>query len=121
MRAAQRNGPRRKQQVASETDRIDSMRKFVESRPDEPFPRYGLAMEYAKHGRLEEADEQFAELRRRNPEYLPLYYQHGSVLMRLERKDEARSTFEKGIELSTAKGDEHTRDELTAILGELGK
>jgi predicted Zn-dependent protease len=97
------------------------MRKFVEARPDEPFPRYGLAMECAKLGQLKEADAQFSELRRRQPDYLPAYYQHGTVLMRLDRKAEARSTFEEGVRLSTAKGDDHTREELEAMLAELDK
>ena len=63
--------------VPSTNDRLASIRAYVESRPDEPFPRYGLAMEYAKHGLLTEADAEFQELKRRHPDYIATYYQHG--------------------------------------------
>jgi tetratricopeptide (TPR) repeat protein len=105
--------------VPSASDRLVSIQKYVDARPDEPFPRYGLAMEYAKQGLLAEADAQFQELRRRHPDYVPTYYQHGMVLVRLDRPDEARRTWEEGIQKSLAKGDTHTAEELTSALAEL--
>lgn len=105
--------------MPSTNDRLASIRAYVESRPDEPFPRYGLAMEYAKHGLLTEADAEFQELRRRHPDYTATYYQHGMVLARLDRAAEARGTWEEGIRRSMAKGDTHTAEELQAALAEL--
>jgi tetratricopeptide (TPR) repeat protein len=96
------------------------MLKYVEARPDEAFPRYGLAMEYAKRGELAAADEQFRELGRRHPDYLAAYFHHGMLLLRLERKEDARRTWEEGIRLAAAKGDEHTKNELEAVLADLG-
>jgi tetratricopeptide (TPR) repeat protein len=93
---------------------------FVEAHPDQAFPRYGLAMEYAKRGDLAAADEQFAELRSRHPDYLAAYFHHGMLLLRLERKEEARRTWEEGIRVAAAKGDEHTKSELEAVLADLG-
>lgn len=106
--------------MTGSTDRIESMRRFVEARPDEAFPRYGLAMECAKQGQLEEADAEFTELRRRHPDYLPAYYQHGMLLVRLDRKAEARSTIEQGIRLSSEQGNDHAREQLEAMLDEIG-
>ena len=106
--------------MTTPTDRLSSIRKFVEARPDDAFPRYGLAMEYVKQGQLEEANAQFEELQRRHPDYLATYYHHGMVLVRLGRKEEARRTWEEGIRVSTAKGDLHTRGEIEAALAELG-
>jgi predicted Zn-dependent protease len=95
------------------------MRAYVESRPQEPFPRYGLAMEYAKVGQLEDADAEFQELRRLHPEYVATYYHHGMLLLRMGRKEDARLTWEEGIRVSTAKGDLHTRGEIEAALLQL--
>jgi len=106
--------------VPASTDRLSSMRKYVESRPDEAFPRYGLAMEYAKAGLLEDADAQFQELRHRHPEYVATYYHHGMLFLRMGRKEDARLTWEEGIRVSSAKGDLHTRGEIEAALMELG-
>jgi tetratricopeptide (TPR) repeat protein len=96
------------------------MIKFVEDHPEQAFPRYGLAMEYAKRGELVAADAQFAELRRRHPEYLATYFHHGMLLLRLERREEARRTWEDGIRLAAEKGDEHAKSELEAVLADLG-
>lgn len=104
--------------MSTPTDRLSSIQKFVDARPDDAFPRYGLAMEYVKQGRFEEANAQFEELRRRHPDYLAAYYHHGMALARLGRKEEARRTWEEGIRVSTAKGDLHTRGEIEAALAE---
>lgn len=106
--------------MANPPDRLTGMLKYVETRPEEAFPRYGLAMEYAKRGELAAADEQFAELRRRHPDYLAAYFHHGMLLLRLARDEDARRTWEEGIRLAAAKGDEHTKSELEAVLADLG-
>ena len=103
--------------MPSANDRLASIRAYVESRPDEPFPRYGLAMEYAKLGHLTEAEAEFQELRRRHPDYVATYYQLG--MARLDRAADARGTWEEGIRRSMAKGDTHTAEELQAALAEL--
>ena len=36
-------------------DRLGMLRKMAAAKPDDPFPAYGLAMELAKQGELEEA------------------------------------------------------------------
>jgi len=102
--------------VPSANDRLASIRAYVDSRPDEPFPRYGLAMEYSKLGLLAEAEAEFQELRRRHPDYIATYYQLGMVLTRLERVPEARTAWQEGIRQSMAKGDTHTAEELEAAL-----
>ncbi len=102
------------------TERLTRMQGYVDSRPDEPFPRYGLAMELVKLGRFEEARAQFDELRRRNPGYVATYYHHGMLLVRMGLEVEARRTWEEGVRVSTASGDLHTRDEIQAALQGLG-
>jgi predicted Zn-dependent protease len=106
--------------VSTPDERLSSIRKYVESRPEEAFPRYGLAMEYAKAGQLDEAHSQFEELRRRHPDYVATYYHHGMLLIKMGRKEDARRTWEEGIQICTRKGDLHTRGEIEAALMELG-
>lgn len=102
--------------MPSANDRLASIRTYVDSNPDQPFPRYGLAMEYSKLGLLTEAEAEFQELRRRHPDYIATYYQLGMVLTRLDRVAEARSAWQEGIQQSLAKGDTHTAGELEAAL-----
>ena len=41
-------------------NRVEQLKGFIESNPDDPFTRYGLAMELKKLGRHDEAREAFA-------------------------------------------------------------
>jgi len=89
-------------------------------KPDDPFPRYGVAMELVSLGSLEDAAAEFQELNRRFPDYTAAWYHHGVALGRLGRRDEARRVFEAGIEACRRKGDDHTLSELQAALEGLG-
>jgi hypothetical protein len=35
--------------------RVETLKKFIEAHPSDPFPRYGLAQEYKNTGRFDEA------------------------------------------------------------------
>lgn len=100
-------------------DREAAFKSFIEQKPDDPFPRYGLAMEYRNTGRLEAAHEQFEALIERFPEYLPSYLMAGNNLIDLDRKDEAAAVYRKGIDMAGGAGDSHTRGELVAALSSL--
>lgn len=92
--------------------RIDAIKKFVEQSPNDPFPRYGLAMEYKNAGRAEEAVATFRELQTRNPDYVPQYLMHGNLLAAMHQLDEARAVYDAGIAAARTKGDAHALSEL---------
>jgi Tfp pilus assembly protein PilF len=100
-------------------DRIATLKSFVTRSPQDPFPRYGLAMEYKNRGELAEAWTTFADLLQQFPDYVPTYLMAGGTLTALGRKDEAISTYRKGIEVATRRGDQHARRELESALAEL--
>lgn len=99
--------------------RIEAIKKIVEQQPDDPFARYGLAMEYKNAGRAEEANAAFAELAARNPDYVPQYLMHGNLLAAMHRLAEARAVFERGIAAARKKGDAHAAGELQQALDAL--
>jgi predicted Zn-dependent protease len=96
------------------SDRLTMLRRLIEERPQDPFPRYGLAMEQRRLGRHEEAWACFAELLERHPGYVPAYLMAGQVLVSLGRADEAAAVYERGATAARAAGDEHARSELEA-------
>lgn len=100
-------------------DRIATFKQFIADKPEDPFPRYGLAMEYKKQGKLEDACAAFADLTSRCPDYVPAYLMYGNALEAAERAAEADAIYRKGIEVSTAAGDAHARNELEAALADL--
>ncbi len=101
-------------------DRLEILKKFVETNPGDCFARYGVAQEHIKRGEHEQALEQFTKIFEINPDYQAAYYHAGKAYEKLGRKDEAQSTYRKGIEVATRSGDEHARSELQAALDELG-
>ena len=97
-------------------DRIEALAAMVAQDPANGFARYGLAMEYARSGRLEDAITQFQALLDRDPNYAAAYYHGGQALERLDRVDEARQWYQRGIETTARTGDAHSRSELQTAL-----
>jgi len=94
-------------------------KQFIERSPRDPFPRYGLAMEYKGRGQLEDARAAFDELIASFPEYVASYLQAGGVHAALGDRARAEETFRAGIAAAGAKGDLHAKKELEAALAEL--
>lgn len=100
-------------------DRIATFKSFIEQRPGDPFPRYGLAMEYRNTGRYDHAQKVFDELLDKFPDYMAAYLMAGNNLLDLERKDDARLVYQRGIEVCGRNGDMHTKQELESVLAGL--
>jgi tetratricopeptide (TPR) repeat protein len=98
------------------TNRLEILKQMVAQDPANAFARYGLATEYANSGALEEAVEEFQNLLAHDGNYAAAYYHGGQTLEKLGRIEEARDLYQKGIEVTTRKGDLHTRAEIEAAL-----
>lgn len=84
--------------------RIEALRKMAAQRPEDPRPRFGLALEMEKAGRWEDAA---SELRA----YLALaddegnaYGRLGHALRQLGRDDEAKEAYHRGIDAADRHG-----------------
>ena len=97
-------------------NRMEVLKNMLQQNPRDNFARYGLAMEYANCGELENAVAEFRALLEFNPDYAAAYFHGGQALEKLGRLDDARQSYEKGIEVTSRTGDQHTRSELQAAL-----
>lgn len=97
-------------------DRLDQLQKFVDQNPDDPFPRYALALERKGRGDAAGAAEELKALLGRKPDYLAAYLQLGMLLQQLDRPAEAREVLARGQECARAQGNQHTLSELTSAL-----
>src|ERR1039457_1610599 len=97
-------------------NRLDVLHAMVASNPNDSFARYGLAMECVKSGNLQDAVDEFNKLLETNPKYPAAYFHGGQALEKLGKIEDAREFYQKGIEVTTAAGDHHTRSELQAAL-----
>ena len=100
--------------------RTDELKKFIEDKPEDPFPRFALAMELKGSGMLEEAAAAFAQLFERAPDYVPAFLQAGAVHSALGHSAEAATIYRLGIAVCTAKGQAHARSQIEAALADLG-
>lgn len=96
--------------------RKEQLEELLAEMPDDPFVRYGLAMEYVSGGQDEEAVKRFRELIQRSADYIPAYMQGGQALVRLGRAAEARELWTKGSAAARQQGDAHAADEMQGFI-----
>lgn len=98
------------------TNRLEILEQMVSRDPANTFARYGLAMEHANQGDWAQAVIEFRTLLDRDDGYAAAYYHAGQALEKLGELEQARTMYEKGIQVTTRKGDLHTRSEIEAAL-----
>jgi thioredoxin-like negative regulator of GroEL len=89
--------------------------------PNDPFLRYGLAMEHLGAGDTEAALRCLRDLIALDAGYVPAYQQCAQALARLGRTGEAADVFRRGIAAARQKGDEHAASEMQGMLDSLGE
>jgi predicted Zn-dependent protease len=99
--------------------RLQMLEQLTASGKADAFAWYGLAMEYRKLGRSEDALAAFSKLRAEHADYLPQYLMAGQLLIEVHRTAEARDWLEAGVALASARGDGKTLGELQSALDEL--
>ncbi|MFO0735101.1 MAG: tetratricopeptide repeat protein [Labilithrix sp.] len=99
--------------------RLAFLEKTTAEGSTDPLAWYGLAMEYRKLERWDEALQTFTALRTMKPDYVALYLMCGQMLEGIQRTDEARTWLEEGMVQAKAKGDSHALGELQSALDAL--
>ena len=94
-----------------QTERIQQLKKFLESDPEDPFLLYALAMEYVKTDQ-QEARLYYQKLLNGHPDYVPTYYHAAALYASLNEAENAEATYKKGIEMARKAGDAHALREL---------
>jgi predicted Zn-dependent protease len=100
--------------------RLAFLEKVTQEGSTDPFPWYGLALEYRNLERYDESLQTFTTLRKNSPGYVAMYLMCGQMLEKAGRTDEAREWLEAGIAAATKAGDGHAKSELEGALSTLG-
>ena len=100
-------------------DRIAALSEILTANPEDAFARYGLALEYAKAGQIEQALQEFKTLIGKNPDYTPAYFMAAQALANASRVDEAKRMLVDGISSAVRTGNAHAQSEMTAMLEDL--
>ncbi|MCW3116905.1 MAG: hypothetical protein JWM28_987 [Chitinophagaceae bacterium] len=100
-------------------ERIEKLKKFLETSPADSFVQHALALEYVKAGDDAAARKLFEEILARDPGYVGSYYHLAKLLERNNAVEEALKVYEKGMAVSQKAGDPHAFGELRSALEQL--
>jgi tetratricopeptide (TPR) repeat protein len=96
--------------------RLDQLLDLLKEDPNDAFLRYGVAMEYAKAGRHEEALAAFNELLKRDPNYVAGYFMAGRTCEQKGDLEAAKVFYKSGIATAEKIGDTHAAGEISSAL-----
>ncbi|MCC8426996.1 tetratricopeptide repeat protein [Mucilaginibacter sp. UR6-11] len=101
-----------------ENNRLDKLLEFIKNEPNDEFLKYALATEYLRLNQVDKALEYYEDLVNNHPQYVGTYYHLGKLYEALDRKQDAIGTYEKGMEITKAKRDNHAFSELQTVYRE---
>ena len=98
------------------SDRTEALARMLERRPDDHRLRFGLALEFLKQDRLDEAVTQLRAYLDAAVDEGNAWGRLGDTLRRLGRDAEARAAYERGIQQADSHGHPSMADEFRQIL-----
>jgi E3 SUMO-protein ligase RanBP2 len=99
--------------------RIEALERLLASRPDDARLRFGLALEYEKAGRAQDAVRALESYLAHAEDEGNAWGRLGALLRGLGRDEEARAAYRRGIEQAARHGHPSMAAELAASLNEL--
>ncbi len=104
--------------MASE-QRIEKLKELIAKDPSDSFSRYALALEYIGRNEPLTAIELLEELILQDGNYIPAYHQLGQAYGKLNRTQQAKTTYRKGIDLAHEQKDDKAEKEMREELEDL--
>ena len=101
-----------------QSNRLEKLLEFLQNEPEDEFLQYALATEYLRLNDTEKALQYYENLVKNHPDYVGTYYHLGKLYEALNRKDDAISTYEQGMDTAKRKRDNHAFSELQAVYRE---
>ena len=101
------------------SDRIAKLKSMLESEPDDAFCMYGLAMEHARLGRLQEAVAWFDQTLIVDPEQCYAYFHKARCQEQAGDVEAAVTTLQEGLQRAQSIGDAKALGEIAAYLDQL--
>ena len=100
-------------------EKIEKLKSFLKSSPEDSFLNHALALEYIKLGDDSGARILFLEILERDPAYIGSYYHLARLLERSGETEKAKIWFEKGMIAAKQASDSHAYNELQAAYEDL--
>lgn len=94
------------------TNRLDTLKAYLNEDPDSPFLLFAIAKEYENEDQLDQALAYYLQLQEKDPEYMGLFYHLAGLYEKINEQRLALAVYEKGIALAKKIGDFHALSEL---------
>jgi Tfp pilus assembly protein PilF len=101
------------------SERLTSLFELYKKDPNDSFVVYGIALEYISKGNYDEAEKYLSEIIAKDSDYLPAYMQLAQVKENLNKIEEAKDIYKKGIEIAKKNNELRTASEMEEFLNEL--
>ena len=98
--------------------RLEKLLEFLKNEPNDEFLKYALATEYLRLNDTGNALLYYEDLVTNHADYVGTYYHLGKLYEALNRKDDAIKIYEKGMETTQRKRDNHAFSELKVVYQE---
>ncbi|MDQ1610400.1 MAG: hypothetical protein QOG00_331 [Pyrinomonadaceae bacterium] len=100
--------------------RIEAFEAMVAAQPEQEMVWYGLANEYVKLERWEEAANALRQVVKLNADFTAAYQMLGTALLNQGQRDEARRAWTDGIEVANRTGAWKARQHMEGLLADSG-
>ena len=97
-------------------ERIEAFKAMVAAQPEQEMVWYGLANEYVKLERWDEAAEALRQVVKLNADFTAAYQMLGTALMNQGRREEARRVWADGIEVANRTGAWKARQHMEGLM-----
>lgn len=102
-------------------DKIAGLKEILALDPKNSFARYGIAMELATGGSIDEAMAEFDAILVNDPDYTAAYFMAAQTLQNARRTCEAIERLKAGISCAARTGNRHALSEMQGMLDELDR
>ena len=97
-------------------ERIDAFKAMVAAQPEQEMVWYGLANEYVKLERWDEAADALRQVLKLNADFTAAYQMLGTSLIKQGRREEARRAWTDGIETANRTGAWKARQHMEGLM-----
>lgn len=99
--------------------RLQQLQTFLLNEPKDPFLHYALATEYVKMEDWQAALAAYLKSIEIDELYVGTYYHLGKLYEKLDNKDLAQNTYQKGMQVARQIGQQHAFSELQQAFNKL--
>jgi len=98
------------------SERLRKLRQLYDQDASDPFLTYGIAMEHAKEGRVQDAIDWLDRTLENDPAYCYAYYHKARLLAEAGQISPALDALRQGLEVAIKQSDGKAQSEMTELL-----